>query len=49
MSVTGFPKKNWIGGWVGGFSSIKKNWDFLNFFIFEKPLRLERTTHLVCH
>ena len=38
----GFPKKkkkNWIGGWVGGLSSIQFFLDFLNFFNFAKPLR----------
>ena len=28
----GFPKKNWIGGWVGGLSSIQFFFGFLEFF-----------------
>ena len=31
-------KKNWIGGWVGGLSSIQFFLDFWNFFNFAKPL-----------
>ena len=34
-----FPKKNiWIGGWVGGLSSIQFFLDFWNFVNFAKPL-----------
>ena len=39
MSLMGFQKKNiWIGGWVGGLSSIQFCLDFWNFFNFAKPL-----------
>ena len=38
VSLMGFQKKNWIGGWVGGLSSIQFFWDFWNFFNFAKPL-----------
>ena len=31
-------KKNWIGGWVGGLSSIQFFLDFWNLFNFAKPL-----------
>ena len=36
----GFPKIKtiWIGGWVGGLSSIQFFLDFWNFFNFAKPL-----------
>ena len=36
----GFLKKKniWIGGWVGGLSSIQIFLDFWNFFNFAKPL-----------
>ena len=36
----GFQKKKniWIGGWVGGLSSIQFFSDFWNFFNFAKPL-----------
>ena len=39
MSLMGFPKKkNWIGGWVGGLSSIQFFLFFWIFFNFAKPL-----------
>ena len=39
VSRMGFQKKkNWIGGWVGGLSSIQFFFDFWNFFYFAKPL-----------
>ena len=40
MSLMGFQKKKniWIGGWVGGLSSIQFFLDFWNFFNFAKPL-----------
>ena len=39
MSRMGFKKKkNWIGGWVGGLSSIQFFLDYRNFFNFAKPL-----------
>ena len=39
MSVMGFQKKVWMGGWVGGVRCIQVFfWDFGNLFNFAKPL-----------
>ena len=39
VSRMGFQKKNiWIGGWVGGLSSIQFFLDFWNLLNFAKPL-----------